>query len=222
MSKTWMLTQSRRRVEPLNFKAADVWLPDIAASLAKQVRYNGHVDFFYSVAEHSVLISRALERDGQPRHIQATGLLHDSSEAWLGDMIRPMKNALREAGFDPKPYEEDIEKKVSDYFGLPYPWAEIVHEYDARIIDDEKQQLKFDDNTWSADYGLHGTPLGVKIECWEWEKGQREFMFRAQELGLEANRNPFSKTLENEFSERNKYGAENHMQPSDFDDEIPF
>ena len=59
-----MLTASGRHVWALNFKKEDAILSDIATSLSKQCRYNGHLEGFYSVAEHSVIMSKALERDG--------------------------------------------------------------------------------------------------------------------------------------------------------------
>jgi hypothetical protein len=177
-----MLTQDRKRVQPLDYKPEDYNLEAVAHSLAMQCRYNGHVDWFYSVAQHGVLVSRALERDGYDRNAQRIGLHHDDAEYILGDMIRPMKNALQEQGVSIKPYELAIEKTVSALLGLSWPWPAIIHEYDNRIIRDEKEALKYDPtNTWD-DFGAPERGLGVIIEEWDWRRAKHEFIMRHREL----------------------------------------
>lgn len=174
--KDWMLTHSLRKVHPLDFKPEDVNLYDMATSLAKQCRYNGHLKGFYSVAEHSDIMRRALKRDGYPPIIQKLGLLHDGSETWTGDIIRPLKNALRSQGFDIKPYELKIEQAMSEHFGLPWPWPDVIHEYDKRIVRDEKDQLKPDDtDDWSS-FDIPKVGLGIKIEGWEWREAHERWL----------------------------------------------
>lgn len=63
----------------------------MAHSLALLNRYNGHIPYPYSVAEHSVRVSRWLEAEGCPAHVQLKGLWHDAPEAFAGDMVKPMK-----------------------------------------------------------------------------------------------------------------------------------
>lgn len=68
---------------------------DIAHHTAMTVRYGGGVRRFYSVAEHAVLVADLLVYQDKPDEIVAAGLLHDAAEAYAGDVIAPLKYALR-------------------------------------------------------------------------------------------------------------------------------
>lgn len=177
MSKDWMMTFTGKHVFPLDVKAADIDIVDIGHSLAMQCRYNGHTANFYSVAEHAYLISLALERDGHDRVTCLTGLLHDAAETYVGDIIRPLKNSLNNAT---KPAELKIEAAVSEHFNLPFPWPDEIHEYDHRIIADEKDSvLLFGPHkpwVWNMKH------LGVKIECLAPHEARSYFMHRYEYL----------------------------------------
>lgn len=64
---------------------------EIDLLLSKLKRFNG---FGMSVANHSVMVADTLYHlTGNP-HIALRGLLHDSAEAYIGDISTPMKEAL--------------------------------------------------------------------------------------------------------------------------------
>jgi len=81
-----MTTYTGRNVNPLTMTAEDVDIEDIAHALSLSCRFGGHCKGFYSVAEHSVLVSR-LCRDGE----RLDGLLHDATEAYISDVPTPLK-----------------------------------------------------------------------------------------------------------------------------------
>ena len=69
----------------------DVAIGDIAHGLAYQCRFNGQTSAFYSVAQHSLMVMALAP---PALHLQA--LLHDAAEAYLGDMVKPLKQLFPE------------------------------------------------------------------------------------------------------------------------------
>lgn len=97
---TWMQTYSGKQFWPLAPRVQDVELEDIAHALSNICRFNGHCKRFYSVAEHSLLVlgevRRMIARGKVTEHprLLKLALLHDAAEAYLGDIIRPVKHGL--------------------------------------------------------------------------------------------------------------------------------
>lgn len=86
---TWILTRSGRKFDLANPTADMVDPTDIAHSLSMQCRFNGHTSSFYSVAQHSYLVA-----DLVPAEHQLAALLHDATEAYVGDLVRPLKEGM--------------------------------------------------------------------------------------------------------------------------------
>ncbi|MEM9149127.1 MAG: hypothetical protein AAGB19_01555 [Cyanobacteria bacterium P01_F01_bin.3] len=80
----WIQTFTGKAFWPLEPDPELICIEDIAWALAHQSRYSGHCDRFYSVAEHSLWVSGQCS----PEH-KLWGLLHDASEAYLSDVVRP-------------------------------------------------------------------------------------------------------------------------------------
>lgn len=89
-------TASGRFIDLLDPKADAIDLGDIARGLSLTCRYGGQVRRFYSVAEHAVLVHDLLVWLRQPTPILLAGLFHDAAEAYLGDVVSPLKWAMRE------------------------------------------------------------------------------------------------------------------------------
>jgi hypothetical protein len=73
---------------------ADIRLADVAHGLANMCRGSGQTARFFSVAEHAVIVSRRLRDNGEAPRIVLAGLHHDDTEAYLGDVTRPLKKLL--------------------------------------------------------------------------------------------------------------------------------
>lgn len=93
IDKSTLHTVSGDTFCPLKDVMGKVEIGDIAWSLAHQCRFNGHVDRFYSVANHSMVMSRYFQ-DRNRHDLALQALLHDSAEAYLGDVVYPVKHLL--------------------------------------------------------------------------------------------------------------------------------
>ena len=81
---------------PLDPKIDEIDIRDIAHALSLICRGNGHVKHFYSVAQHSISCYMEAKVRGYSHQIQLACLLHDGSEAYLSDIVRPIKAKLSE------------------------------------------------------------------------------------------------------------------------------
>jgi uncharacterized protein len=165
----WIQTFLGGMFFPMDPRADEIDIEDIAHSLSMQCRFCGHCTDFYSVAEHSVLIAHWLLTYGAPNHIALWGLLHDATEAYLTDVPRPVKPFLVEY----RPAELRLQRAVAERFCLPREIPQEVHDADRRILTDEMQQIMAPP---PAVWATHAEPLGVTIECWEPTRAKSEFL----------------------------------------------
>jgi len=129
---SWIQTFTGRQFFPLAPRAADVDVRDVAHSLAMQCRFNGHCRSFYSVAEHSVRVSRIL--DGE---LRLWGLLHDAAEAYISDLPRPLKATAPEF----RAAEDRLLEVIVGGFGLPWPMPAAVAHADEVLLATELRDL---------------------------------------------------------------------------------
>lgn len=168
----WMQTASGLAFWPMDPRADEVRLFDIAHSLSNLCRYNGHTKRFYSVAEHSVLVSQVV-----PRQDALAGLLHDATEAYCADVPRPLKAYL--VGYST--IEHRVWEAVAEHFGLPIALPASVKEADNTVLLAEKAALLGESPhpwTWASDI----KPADVEIRCWTPDEARSAFIGRFGEL----------------------------------------
>jgi hypothetical protein len=168
----WMQTYTGRAFYPLDPSPTDIDPADIAHALSMLCRYGGHSKRFYSVAEHCLLMSDAVA----PEHA-LWAMLHDATEAYVGDMIRPLKHSMpayRET-------EDRIMAAICTRFGLSYRCPAEVKAADNRILRDERDALMGTAPLpWTS---IENVPaLGVRIRCWEPTVVERYYARRLHEL----------------------------------------
>lgn len=168
----WMETQSGARFWPTDPRPEDVHVDDIAHALSHICRYGGHVDQFYSVAEHCVLMSYAVAPENALH-----ALLHDATEAYVGDMIRPLKHQMP----DYRQAEDRVWEAIAARFAIDPAIPDEVHEVDTRILLDERAALKTRSrHAWGID--AHFLPLGVPIQAWSPWQAKTKYLSRLGDL----------------------------------------
>jgi hypothetical protein len=180
----WIGTHTGTKFWPLEPFVTEIYIADIAHSLARQCRFNGHCKPFYSVAEHSIEVSCQV-----PLEFALWGLLHDAAETYLSDIVRPLKSrcvySVPDCGIiTAKTYrecEEELLEAVALRFGLVRPMPDEIGFADDRMLATERQQL-FDERQPHWD-GLNGVePYPIVLRCMECGLVEKMFLLRFEEL----------------------------------------
>jgi uncharacterized protein len=128
----WIQTSKGRQFWPFDPRVGDFDIEEIAHALSNLCRFGGHCSEFYSVAQHSALVSDLLP----PEH-KLAGLMHDAAEAYIVDIPRPIKYSL--PGY--LEAEHKIESVLAEQYGLQYPWHLAVKEADNIALMTEARDL---------------------------------------------------------------------------------
>lgn len=103
-------TSTGRTIDLLNPSEDQIDIEDIATALSRICRFGGHSSVFYSVAQHSVLVMHLVRNAG----INLEALLHDTPEAYLGDVISPLKHII---GNSYRTLEHSFETVIGQKYG---------------------------------------------------------------------------------------------------------
>ena len=169
MNRTTMQTYTGALVDLQSFSQADVRLPDIAHALSLINRYTGHTLYPYTVAQHSVIVSKLCSPENA-----LWGLMHDASEAYLGDVASPLKHMLPQY----RTLEQHVQREIAKRVGLTWPMPDEVHDADTRVLLAEKAWLMSVEHDW----GIEARPVTVPKVAWGWNEAKVEFEKRAKEL----------------------------------------
>lgn len=170
-----MLTATGGQVDPVLPASEDIRIEDIAHSLARICRYNGHTTYHYSVAQHCVLLSQHV-----PFLLQHYALMHDAAEAYVGDLSRPLRSRLPEF----TNFEVQVELQLEARFSYKNMMPEL-QTYDLAICRDEILQLFpiAEAGQYLAEHGQFlPAPLGIAIDPWPAEAAKAMFLARFEEL----------------------------------------
>ena len=154
----------------------------IGHALSQNARYNGNARFFYSVAEHSVLVSLLVEELGLADPME--GLLHDAQESILTDVPSPWKSILP----DYRELEATLEVSLREHFKLGVHKSEGVKRADWLALFIEAEALipeegsDFVDSNNLRPEALKLARKGWHINGFEWKQARTLFLRRYDEL----------------------------------------
>lgn len=168
--KTDILTFSGHYFSFEDLESNVIALDDIVHGLSNVCRFAGQCPKFYSVAEHSVEcanIVRNLLGAKDPK-VWLQALLHDATEAYMGDMASPLKRIMPEY----RDLEGRLHRSLMRYFGLPCTLDPAVKQADLLMLAIEKRELWGNTDEWApllgvappAEYELErNTPRGAEL-----------------------------------------------------------
>lgn len=143
-----MQTHSGARPFPFSVKADEIQIEDIAHALANICRFGGHTKIFYSVGQHSLAASALAQSRGYSNEAALACLLHDAAEAYLGDVIRPIKRHPSMEIYCAA--EQAVQRAVWERFGVTptKEMRDIISEIDEQLIAIEAKELCGADESW--------------------------------------------------------------------------
>lgn len=184
--KPYICTVSGRKVPLIDPEAKDINLTDIAYSLARLARFNGHtIGPRYTVAQHSILVMNTVARLTDDPALKLAALLHDAHEAYLGDISAPVKLIL---GPQIRWAMEEFDAAIEQHFRLPVGILanKIIRNADLEVLAAEKHFLmpQASEDKWECldgiKYGHVGNP--VLLAVFNSEVTARNFMSLALNL----------------------------------------
>jgi hypothetical protein len=165
----YICTYLGNRFFPLEGRIDLVHLEDIAHGLAYQCRFNGQTSEFYSIAQHSLMVADIVSAEHPELRLAA--LLHDASEAYLGDVVKPLKALLPNY----KEIEKNVEEIIASTFGVADMFNPSIKHADMIALATEKRDLMpHSAEDWSYLVGF--IPLPNAIACMSPEQAKRSFL----------------------------------------------
>lgn len=171
----WFQTYTGKEFYILDPRPEDICIEDIAHALSLQCRFNGMISQFYSVAQHSVHVSQLV-----PREFALWGLMHDAAEAYMGDIVTPLKRSIREIV---KPIEMGLMKCVCERFDMEagwFPMPAVVLGADQRMLLSEARDLL---GPQTRPWGVKAEPVEWKVEPWDAPFAEKAFLLAFDMLG---------------------------------------
>jgi hypothetical protein len=172
----YIVTHTGKKICPVNPDPEEICIEDIAHSLAYKCRFGGHTNQYFSVAQHSVIVSNFCSHS-------LHGLLHDAAEAYLSDVATTVKCL-----FPTMRYAEQILQETIEYkFGLSevgeddrkntklVDKAVLLVEWEALIDNPNEYDIAVDTDDVPR---LHWKLAG----CWMPVEAERVFLRRFREL----------------------------------------
>ncbi len=174
----YLQTVSGRFVNPFDPDPEQLDPGDIARALANICRFGGHCRPFYSVAQHSVIVSELVEQRGGDLEDVFAALMHDAAEAYLGDMPHPIKHRSP-LGAAFKEAEDHLESVLRTRFSIKADVPEIKR-IDRALLATERRSVSGESWDWPELEGVEA--LDIELVAWPPDDAERAFTARFDAL----------------------------------------
>ncbi len=180
-SKSAMETYTGKMFDVFDPDPNEIDIFDIAHHLALMTRFNGGCKWHYSIAQHSILCAdRAKDYHYQrpsEEKLALALLMHDAAEAYVGDIVRPIKRSLT----DFTVIENGVMDAINTRFDLPRVaeirgYKKAVKEVDDRMLVTEKLQLMSPKVRWAIEDIFE--PYELELEQWQPQVAELVFLCR--------------------------------------------
>jgi len=174
----YLQTVSGKWVNPLDPDPEQFDIEDIARALGNLCRFGGHCRTFYSVAQHSVIVSQLVEERGGDAEDVFAALMHDAAEAYLGDMPHPLKHrSALGAAF--KEAERELEAAIEAHFAIKADVPEVKRA-DRALLATERRAFSAERWRWPELEGVEA--LDLELEAMAPQDATKAFLDRYAEL----------------------------------------
>lgn len=134
---------------------SDISVIDIARSLSRIMRFGGHATAALSVAEHSVAVAEIVQTEGGTERQQLYALMHDAHEAYLGDLVSPLKRFLKEkCHADLGGLQNEVQRRILKALDIPPPEPSemvLVEKADLWALTAERRLYMPGNHVWYLD-----------------------------------------------------------------------
>jgi hypothetical protein len=154
-----IITRTGRYFDFIDPQPEQIDEQDLAWGQAMTSRFGGQVApgvEFYSVAQHALIVSILV-----PPEYAFPALMHDSAEAYTGDMVGPLKQLCP----DFKAVEKRVEAAIFAKYGIATPLDPCIKHADLRALRTEQRDLTAGSaDSWN---GLDGwAPIDGRLTGW--------------------------------------------------------
>ncbi len=179
MSKNAMQTFTGKMFDVFDPDPNEIDIFDIAHHLSLMTRFNGACKWFYSIAQHSVKCSNQAVDYHYPRpseeKLALALLMHDAAEAYVGDIVRPIKRKITDFSV----VENGVLDAINMRFDLPLVaeiagYKKALKEVDNRMLLTEKLQLMNSNVRWAIEDMFE--PYDLKLEVWQPKAAEMMFL----------------------------------------------
>jgi hypothetical protein len=130
---TFIQVSSGKKFDVISCTLDEIEIEDIAHGLSNICRFTGQIPVFYSVAQHCIEMSYYA-----PESVRLEALMHDASEAYLGDVSKHLKETI---GLPYKAVEDDLMVKIATKFAFAWPCPTVIKVLDHDMLETEFKQV---------------------------------------------------------------------------------